>query len=328
MYTPKFSTPWVKRFRWRKFAFDCKTREFWLVPFRLMAASRILWFPSKLRRLSSLNFMKPYFSAEKKRDTFFFLAHDYYLSKAFTLAQRIDCAVAHYGFEGKNYGPTYHRSVYQSPRGLSLWHRVVDNTRYTITLCATEDYRHEGDLSVLCFVNERRVCRVSFSYVDGSLFGAQPEHTMFVTRSQTDRNPELERFRDSFKQNSPPYFCLASVFGIAMANGMTAIFLVKEEAQIAYQERYAESFRNSYSALWEAFGAHEMVDRCAYMMSIPPRLNPLPMVKHRNRALTRRRNWLEVALSTRQAMLQDRRSCAPPPIDGEALAQRLHTRYP
>ncbi|HEV2269974.1 MAG TPA: hypothetical protein VGR92_10975, partial [Steroidobacteraceae bacterium] len=47
-----------------------------------------------------------------------------------------------------------------------------------------------------------------------------------------------------YKQNSPPYFCLASVFGIAMANGMRAIFLVKDEAQIAYQERYAEGFRN------------------------------------------------------------------------------------
>jgi uncharacterized protein VirK/YbjX len=321
-YISRFGTRWVERFRTRKFDSDRATRS-WLAPFRLIAACRILPFPLKLKRLWSLNFMRPYFPSKNKRDTFFFLTHDYYLSRDFTFAQRVDCAINHYSFEGQNYGATYHRSVYQSPHGLALWHRVVDGTRYAITLRATDDYRYEGDLSVLCFVNDTRVCRVSFSYVDGSLFGLQPERTMFVTRNQTDRNPELQRFRDSFKQNSPPYFCLASVCGIAMANGMRAITLVKDDAQIAYEERYAGGFRNSYSGLWEAFGAEEIDDGRAYTMSIPPKLNPLSIVKHRNRAVVRRKNWLEIALSTRQAMLEDRTSWAPRPIDGEALAVLL-----
>jgi uncharacterized protein VirK/YbjX len=314
------STRWVKRFRSKTLDSERATRESWLAPFRLIAACRILPFPLKLKQLWSLNFLRPYFSDEKKRDAFFFLTHNHYLSRDLTLAQRVDCAVNHYSFERQNFGPTYHRSVYHSPRGLALWHRVVDDTRYTITLCATEDRRHEGDLSVLCFVNDTRVCRVSFSYVDGSLFGLQPERTMFVTRNQTERNPALQRFRDSFKQNSPPYFCLASVCGIAMANGMRAIFMVKDDAQIAYDERYAEGFRNSYSALWKAFGAREIDDRHAYTMSIPMKLNPLSSVKHKTRAVARRKNWQEIALSSRQAMLEDRTSWAPPPIDGEALA--------
>lgn len=263
--------------------------------------------------------MRSYFPNKKNRDTFFFLSHDHYLSRNLTVAQRVDCAINHYSFEGQNYGSIYHRSVYQSQHGLALWHRIVDGTRYTIALRATEDNRYEGDLSVLCFVNETRVCRVSFSYVDGSLFGFRSERTMFVTRNQTDRNPELQRFRDSFKQNSPPYFCLASVCGIAMANGMRAIFLVNDDAQIAYQKQYAEGFRNSYSALWEAFGAQQIDDGHAYTMSIPPKLNSLSIVKHRNRAVTRRKHWLEIALSARQAMLEDRTSRAPRPIDGEAL---------
>jgi uncharacterized protein VirK/YbjX len=292
----------------------------WLAPFRLIAACRILVFPLKLKHLWSLNFMRPYFSNKKKRDTFFFLTHDYYLSRAFTSAQRVDCAINHYSFEGQNYGPTHHHSVYQSPRGLALWHRVVDGTSYSINLRATEDNRYEGDLSVLFFVNDTRVCRVSFSYVDGSLFGFQAGCTMFVTRNQTDRNPELQRFRDSFRQSSPHYFCLASVCGIAMANGMRAIYMVKDDAQIAYQERYAGGFRNSYSALWEAFGAQEIDHQCAYWMSIPPKLTPVSIVKHKNRAVTRRKNWQEIAISTRRVMLEGRTSWAPPPIDGEALA--------
>jgi hypothetical protein len=159
--------------------------------------------------------------------------------------------------------------------------------------------------------------------VNGGLFGQLAGQTMFVTRSQTDRNPELQRFRDCFKQNSPPYFCLAALFGIAMANGMRSISLVKDEAQIAYQERYAEGFRNSYSALWKAFGAEEMVDRSAYRMSIPPKLSPFSIVTHRSRALARRRNWLEIALSAQQAMLRERLRAAPPPIDGVALEHCL-----
>jgi uncharacterized protein VirK/YbjX len=315
----RFGTRWLERFRTPKLGTDRVTRS-WLAPFRLIAACRILPFPLKLKQLWSLNFMRSYFPNKNKRDTFFFLSHDHYLSKNLTVAQRVDCAINHYSFEGQNYGSTYHRSVYQSQHGLALWHRTVDGTRYTIALRATEDNRYEGDLSVLCFVNETRVCRVSFSYVDGSLFGLRSERTMFVTRNQTDRNPELQRFRDSFKQNSPPYFCLASVCGIAMANGMRAIFLVKDDAQIAYQEQYAEGFRNSYSALWEAFGAQQIDDGHAYTMSIPPKLIPLSIVKHRNRAVARRKHWLEIVQSARQAMLEDRTSWAPRPIDEEALA--------
>src|SRR6202000_968739 len=106
----------------------------------------------------------------------------------------------------------------------------------------------------------------------------------------------------------------------SMANGMRTIFMIKHDAQIEYAERYAEGFRNSYSALWEAFGAQDIGQRHAYMMSIPVRLNPLSNVKHRGRAIARRRNWLEIALSARQAMLDDRTSRVPPPIEGEAFS--------
>ncbi len=323
LQTPTVSAGSAQGPRARRLPFDSETRESWLVPLRVIAACRILRFPLRLRRLWALNFMTPYFSLSKRRDRFYFLTHNYYLSKKFSVAQRIDCAVVHYSFERQNYGPCYHRSVYQSSRGLALWHRVVDGTPYTITLCATEDNRYEGDLSVLCLVNETRVCRLSFSYVSGGLFGIQPEHTMFVTRSQIDRNPELDCFRGSFKQNSPPYFCLAAVCGIAMANGMSPVVMIQDEAQIAYEKRYAEGFRNSYSGLWEAFGAQEVVDGSAYIMSIPPKLTPLSQVEHKNRALGRRRNWVEIALSARHVMLQHRTNSVPPPIAGEALAHHF-----
>lgn len=279
------------------------TRGLWLrlIRFRPIAICMILG-SLKPKELWSLNFMSAY------------------LSRYFTLAQRIDCAVTHYSFEGRHYGPTYRHCVHQSPGGLVLWRRVVDSARYAITLRASDDGRREGELSVLCFVNDTRVCCISFSYVNGRVFGLGPGRTMFVTRSQTDRNPELQRFRDTFKQNSPPYFCLAAVCGIAMANGMPTVIMIKHDAQLGYSERYAEGFTNSYSALWEAFGAQELEHRHAYIMSIPLNLNPLSGMKHRARAIARRRNWLEIALSTRQILLEDRTSRDPPPIKGEAHA--------
>src|SRR5579859_755174 len=134
-----------------------------LVRFRPIAIFMILR-SLKPKELWSLKFMRPY------------------LSRSFTWTQRIGCAITHYSFEGRNYGPTYHRSVHHSPRGLVLWQRVVDGTRFTIALHATEDTRREGDLTVSCLVDDTRVCRVSFSYVNDRLFGLPPGRTMFVTR--------------------------------------------------------------------------------------------------------------------------------------------------
>jgi uncharacterized protein VirK/YbjX len=292
------------------------THRAWLATKRLVAACRILAYPQKLRTLWQMKFMGPYFKGYKPRDRFFFLTHNYYLSRYFTVAQRIDSAIFHYRFEGENCPPGYLPAVYESSRGLMLWHQVVNGARCAITLCATEDNRYEGDLSVRCFVNDVRVCRVSFSYVNSSVFGLPPQPTMFVTRNQTDQVPELKLFRDAFKQNSPPYFCIAAVCGIAMANGMPAIYMVKADAQIAYAEDYAESFSNSYSTLWKRLGAREIGGQHAYSMPIPLLLAPLSAVKHRSRAIARRRNWLEIALCARRTVLAQKMSPVPPPAEG------------
>jgi uncharacterized protein VirK/YbjX len=287
---------------------------------RLLAASRALWFPDKLRRLQSIALLKPHVQPLIDSDRFFFFTHDYYLSKSLTLSQRFECALAHYGFESVCRTAGYHRAVYGSARGLELWSRTVHGVHYTIMLRSTEDNRHEGDLSVLCLVNGERVCRIGFSYVHGPLFTQDAKHALFVTRNQTDRNPELQCFRRTFKHNSPPYFCLAAVCGIAMANGMREVYLIRDEEQIAYQPQYAEGFRNSYSELWKAFGGESIAGARAYRMSLPLRLAPLPDVTHRNRAIARRTNWLHVALSARQALLAECAHDAPRPLPGEPEA--------
>jgi hypothetical protein len=103
-----------------------------------------------------------------------------------------------------------------------------------------------------------------------------------------------------------------------MANGMHAILMVKSDAQIAFAEQYADSFSNSYSGLWQRLGAEEIGGQHAYSMSIPLPLAPLSAVRHRSRAIARRRSWLEITLSARRIMLEHRMSQVPPPAEVDA----------
>ncbi len=291
-----------------------------LLILRVLPGSRILLFPQKIVQLWRLNFLRPFIGHMQDRDTFFFLTHNYYLSKYLTLGQRVDSAVTHYRHEKINCGAGYHQSVYRSREGLPLWFRVVNGTKYKIVLQATEDVRTEGDLSILCLVDATPVCRISFSYVKGSLFGVDSKITLYVTRNQTYRGPALEQFRRDFKQNSPPYFCVAAVSGIAMAHGIRQMCLIKDDAQIAYDKQFADSFRNSYSEFWQIFGAREIADRHAFVMTLPVELNPISAVKHKSRAISRRQNWLDIMVHTRQVILENRITRSPHPIDVDTSA--------
>jgi uncharacterized protein VirK/YbjX len=289
-------------------------------PQRLLRACKILLFPGKLYRLWRLHFLKSYIGHRQHPDRFFYFSHESYLSKEFSLRQRLACAVSHYEHESRNCGPAYHEAVYRAPRGLTLWQRLVNGTRYTLSLRATEQYRHEGDLSILCLVDDEPVCRLSFSFVHGTLFGIDAPMTLLVTRNQTNRNAALQRFRADFKQNSPPYFCVAAVCGIAMAHGMRELCLIRDEAQVSYDPRFAQSFKNSYSGFWPSFGAKPLDSHAAFTMTVPPALNPIANVKHKSRAAARRQNWLEIMVNARQAILEDRITRLPSPIDVETSA--------
>jgi len=286
-----------------------------VTPERLYRATKVLLFPEKIYQLWRLDFLRSYIGHRKHPDRFYFFSYDYYLSKNFSLRQRISSAVSHYRYESRSCGPAYHRAVYHSPEGLILWHRNINGTRYALSLRATEEVRHEGDLSILCMVDDVHVSRLCFTYVRGEVFGIDEPMTLLVTRNQTERNTELLRFRADFKQNSPPYFCVAAVCGIAMAHGIRRICLIHEEAQIAYEPRYAQSFKNSYSALWQAFGAKEMDAHAAFSMAVPPELSSLATVKHKARAGARRQNWLEIMINAREACLAHRVTRLPSPID-------------
>jgi uncharacterized protein VirK/YbjX len=273
---------------------------------RLLAASRVLLFPHGVLQFHSMEILKKLCSSTRTHDPLYFLTHNYYISKHFTLRQRVQAAIDHHQFELKNYSSEYARQVYRSS-GVLLWERSVDNLHFTIVLIATEDNRHEGDLSVILSVDNIRLCRMSFCYLDVRIFGLTSHKTMLISRNQTDRNHSRDLFTRCFKQNTPQLFCLSAICGIAIANKFEAVLAIKHDAQIAYQETLDSGFRNSYSALWEKFDAVEC-NRHVYRLNVPLKLRALPLVNrvHRARARDRRRHWDDIVQSARSRMIDCR----------------------
>ena len=287
---------------------------------RFLAALRIMFFPNTLVRFNSMKLMSKLYNPTRKHDPLYFLVHDYYISRRFTLRQRVRCAINHHEHELESYTDEYARQVYRSD-GILLWKRSFDDVHFTIVLVATDDNRHEGDLSVDLSVNGVRLCRMSFCYLNANIFGPSSYITMLISRNQTDSTPFRDLFDRCFKQNAPQLFCLSAICGIATANEFETVFAIKHDAQIAYEEIYESGFRNSYTALWEKFDAVE-IDRHVYMLNVPLKLRPVPLVKrvHRSRARARRGYWDEIVGSARSVMVRYRRLPSP---DATQLSARL-----
>jgi uncharacterized protein VirK/YbjX len=243
----------------------------------------------------------------REHDPLYFIVHHYYLSRRFSLRQRVDVAMTHHQYELQTYNGDYAREVYRSD-GILLWQRSFNDFHFTIVLTASPDNRHEGDLMVILSVNDISLCKMSFCYLNPNIFGQASDMTMLISRNQTaDRTSFRELFDRYFNQNTPQLFCLSAVCGIAIANGFKTIFAIKHDAQIAYEETLDSGFRNSYTALWEKFDAVE-IDRHVYILNVPLKLRPVRLVNraHRRRARARRGYWDEIIQNARESMVKYR----------------------
>ena len=279
--------------------------------FRFLAAFRIVLFPNTMIKLHSMKIISKLYNPIRKHDPLYFLIHKYHISKQLTLRQRVQVAMNHHTYEYQHYDCEYARRVYRSD-GVLLWESVVDNQNFCIVLIASDDNRHEGDLSVVLHVNDTRLCRMSFCYLNANVFGLPSHKTIMISRNQTDRTSVRDSFDRCFRQNTPQLFCLAAICGIALANEFKTLLAIKHDSQIAYEERFDSGFRNSYTALWERFDAVE-IERHVYMLSVPLNLRPLRSLDsgHRVRARSRRRYWDDISQSARSRLVSYRLASKP-----------------
>ena len=260
-------------------------------------AASVMMFYRGHRELLGLEIIQKYIAVVQDADVLFHLSHRHYLSNTFTHRERIDCALVHYRFECERYDSRYKDAVYRDG-GVTLWSRTVGAVNYTLKLRATTDLRHEGGISIVLCADGGVLSEMSYAWVQAKVLGLGGETLPFITRNQSLRRDSgaLLRFRKDFPQNSPSYFCLAALHGIAQANGHGRIAAIRHDCQVAFDERYASGFRNSYCELWKSFDAAEL-GRVAHVMSVPLLPPPLSTIKakHRKRAMDRRQHWSEIA---------------------------------
>jgi hypothetical protein len=280
---------------------------------RCLTGARILLFPRMVVQYKLMNLVGKLDHPTRNCDPLYFIAYPYYISRQFTIRQRVDVAMNHHKYELQAYNRDYIEQIYRS-EGILLWQRSFDGHHFKIVLTAAAEHRVEGDLTAILSVNNTSLCNMAFCYLNANIFGLKPSMTMLISKNQTDRTSLRNVFDRCFKQSSPQLFCLFAISGIALANGFKTVFAIKHDAQIFYKARFDSGFRNSYTALWEKFDAVE-VDGHAYVLNVPLMLRPIELVDpvHRRRARARRRYWEEIVCNARESVVKYRaRPCSDP----------------
>lgn len=275
----------------------------WVRPaWRVIRGLRLFLFPAKAWRFYALNRAGAFFRSEPLR----FMKREHYLSRFFDVRQRIDSVLLHYQHELNHFDEPYRELVYRGP-GLVLYEERVGEGCASIRLGDSGEPRCEGDLTIVMDVDGKDAAFMSYSFVNAACFGLPPETTLFVTRSQM--MPARDLFRRYYPNHSPQYFLLAAIAGIALANDIQAVVVIKSEAQVSYQDQYEKSFRNSYCNFWDQFGARSL-DHQAYQIDVPLTPPPIDTVtsKHRARAIERRNQWSRITHQVEAAMRAHRTS--------------------
>jgi uncharacterized protein VirK/YbjX len=279
---------------------------------RAAGSLRALAFPALMRRMSAANYLC---LTERKRgadgepwDPFHFISHPGYLVQGFSLSQRFEAALFHYTQEAAMFNDGLLDKIY-SRAGFELWAAQVDGHQFSMRLGLPGEEFLEGDLCLRLYADQRPIGTMNFVWADAAMFGGRSGPTIFITRCQTHTWPELAIFRACFKQNSPPYFCLAALAGFGQVCGLSELYAVQHQAQMSYEPKYASSFRNSYDEFWEKFNATPATP-LAYRLALPLELRDLSELKskHRSRAEGRRRSWGEVGQSAGAALAPHLRS--------------------
>lgn len=243
-----------------------------------------------------------------------------YLMRGMDARDRLRCVLAHYRFEDATFNATfnaaYHDAVYDGP-GIALWRHESQDGDFALTLGANaqDENDGEGDLTIALTVDGVLLHRLSWTWVEGALFGIDLAATPtlpLVTRNQgrwNESGAAFEAFENVFPNNSPSFFCFAALQGMAQLLGVDRVLAVRATSHLAYaprqDEAQARAFENSYDGFWRILGGAEL-DARSYLIPLPFYLKPLQDMpsKHRKRAAQRREYWRAIGEATRATLLR------------------------
>ena len=219
--------------------------------------------------------------------------------------QRIRCVLVHYSFEDVTFTPAYKHAVYLS-HGLELWAKTVHGANFSIKLSMGSRLNAEGDLCIGLFVDQHRLHRINFTWINEGFANVDSPIIPFIARNQgrwrKDTEP-LQKFEDAFPQNSPMYFCYSAMQGVARAVNAVQTLNVNSSRQVVCDLENIKTFVTSYDVFWEIMGGSKLSSGL-YSLPVPFNMKPLSAVaaKHRKRAAGRRVLWLEIDESAKSVL--------------------------
>ncbi|WP_167758597.1 DUF535 family protein [Zemynaea arenosa] len=264
----------------------------------IMRTARVLLYFREHQDLCRLPVYRNYVAQPGNDDLFHHLSHRHYLAKTFGTAERVRMVLTHYRYEDTSFDDIYKRHVYLKG-GLRLWQQSVNGVDADIVLTMATRNNAEGDLTVSLRMDGHKLHRVSFSWVDGALAGHPGTIMPYISRNQ-GHGPEEEaafaRFNQAFPNNSPSYFCIAAMQGIAEGIGATHFVAVSNDAQVASRLDEGKQFANAYDGFWTILGGAPLPGGQAFAVPVPFYVKPLSGLasKHRKRAAMRREHWRDI----------------------------------
>jgi len=266
----------------------------------LARSIRVLLHFRQHEELLRIGIVRQYLRRAARHDLFYHLSHRHYLANFLTHRERISHATFHAQVEDRRFGHGYKEAVYLKD-GLLLWEQVVDGMHFHIRLRMASRVAQEGDLEVVFYVDRQLLHSFKFSWLDGASVHQPGTVIPWVTCSQgrtLSRTDATDKFNAAFPNNWPKLFCMAALRGLALANGSDVLIGIAGHAHAHLRADREAQFSSSYDQFWQSLRG-EQTSRYGYLM--PSRLQDKDLStvpsKHRKRAETRRRHWLDIEQS-------------------------------
>lgn len=289
-------------------------------------SARVLAYYRDHRDLCRLGVYRRHVAGPANDDLFHHLSHRDYLMKGLPARRRVQAVLSHYRFEETTFNEAYMHAVYGA-RCLPLWQHEaeVDGesgpaiSSFMIQLEMASRGNAEGDLTVALVADGRCLHRLSFSWLDGRMFGLDMPVVPFIARNQgrwADSGTAFDAFERVFPNNSPSFFCFAAMQGIAQALGMDKVMAIRSEAHVTYDPDPDKHFANAYDGFWKILGGVERAG--GYVIDLPFYVKPLADMpsKHRKRAAQRREHWRVIGDAARATLQR------------HLLHARVHVEHP
>lgn len=264
---------------------------------RAARSLRVLYYLREHAALCRLAVVREHIARAAPHDVFHHLTQRGYLMRGLSARQRVQAALFHYRFDERNFDTGWKQAVYRNG-GLRLWEHRANGSTFFIRLEMAVRLDAEGDLTIALVADgpvQTVLHRLSFSWVDGAMFGMAGGALPFIARNQgrwRDSDAAFAAFEAAFPNNAAGYFCFAALQGVARALGMQQVLAVNSAAHIAWSANAAPHFINAYDKFWTVLGGVAHNHAC-HAIALPFYVKPLALMpsRHRKRSALRRANW-------------------------------------